>query len=353
MNGSFLDDNTKISALDKQEMLKELDSFPGQCAEACRLGLDQEIPDRYSRVNKILICGLGGSAIVGDLLKDYLITESKFPLIVNRDSHLPGFVDEQTLVILISYSGNTKETLHSLSDAVNKKACIAAVTSGGLLQKRAEKNNIPYVLVPGRRLPRASLGFMFFPVLNMLQKLKCISDKRKQVEEAVNLVKTLSRRWSSKIPVRRNEAKQLALALEGKIPILYGTNSHAEGIVRRWKSQLNENTKLFAGYNTFPEITHNEIECWKNVPDFIKLCKVVFFHEKLTYPEDKKRVLLSEKIISQIVGPVQHVYGEGKEKLARLFSLVYLGDFVSVYLALLYATDPTPMPNIDFIKKHL
>lgn len=353
MTVSRVDDRSYIKKLDQRGMLDELEHFPEQCQEAYQLGLALKLGQSYSRAKKIIICGMGGSAIIGDLLRDYLILEARVPMVVNRDSRLPGFVDQQTLVFLISYSGNTRETLRNYREALQRKANIIVITSGGLLEKEAKKNGLPCVTVRADNLPRASLGLLFFPVLNILRRLNFIDNKQNEIDEVLRLMKTLAKRWGRTAPSERNTAKKLALELQGRIPLFYGANSLMDGIARRWKSQINENTKLFASYNSFPEITHNEIECWQNLNSFKKLCKVLILNDTVPYAEDKKRITLGLNLITAKVGPVEHVYPIGKSSLARLFSLVYLGDFVSVYLALLYATDPTPMPMIDFIKSHL
>jgi len=348
-----LDNLDLLKNIDTRDMLAELENFPEQCAEAYRLGVDLRLPPDYKKADKILICGMGGSAIIGDLLHDYLKLETKVPVIVNRDSRIPNFVDKNTLVFLISHSGNTKETLHNYHDALKRKAKIVAITSGGRLKKETARLGLPCVSIRADGLPRASLGLLFFPVLNILQKLGFISNKHKEFSETLALVWELSRRWAGTVKTNRNQAKKLAAKLAGKIPVLYGANSLMDGVARRWKSQFNENTKLFAAYNIFPEITHNEIECWYNLKELRRYFKVFVLHDGIAYPEDQKRLDLSLRKISQNLGTVEQIHPYGQSALARLFSIVYLGDFVSVYLAFLYATDPTPMPMIDYIKANL
>lgn len=348
-----LDNSELLAKIDQKKMLEELENFPSQCREAYQLGLKLDLSKDFFRVNKILICGMGGSAIIGDLLHDYLKSESALPIAVNRDCRLPNYVDSDTLVFLISYSGNTKETLHNFHDAMAKKAKIVAVTSGGILLKEFSGADLPCVQVRADNLPRASLGLLFFPVLNVLQKLKLIRHREDDIKETLSLMENLSTRWGRKSKTKDNLAKILAEKLDGKIPVLYGANSLMDGVVRRWKSQFNENTKLFSCYNIFPEITHNEIECWHNLAKLRKYFKILLLNDGLLYPEDKKRLSLSCRLIGEKLGEIEQVKPFGKSALARLFSIVYLGDFVSVYLAFLYATDPTPMPMIDYVKANL
>jgi glucose/mannose-6-phosphate isomerase len=348
-----IDDLKLFNKIDRQGMLSELERFPEQLREARQLGSDLKLPADYKKVNKILICGMGGSAIVGDLLQGYLKLESDFPVIVNRDSQLPAFVDSQTLVFIITYSGNTVETLHNYQYARARKAKIIAVTSGGKMQQEAASKRIPYVKVSPGGLPRACIGLLFFPVLNILQSLGFIADKKKDLQETLRVISRLSRQWNRNSSAKQNRAKSLALSLFGKIPVLYGANSMMDGISRRWKGMLNENTKLFASYNTFPEVTHNEIECWQNLKNLRPHFKVIILQDKRVYPEDKKRLALSLRLIRKYIGTTETAVPVGTSALARLFSMIYLGDLMSVYLAFLYATDPSLMPNIDYIKKHL
>lgn len=350
----FKIDNLKLNSdIDQQGMLAELEHFPEQLQEAHQLGIGLRLPADYQKVNKILICGMGGSAIVGDLLLGYLKLESRLPVIVNRDSRLPAFVDNHTLVFLITYSGNTMETLHNYHDALTRKAKIVAITSGGKMQQEAMAKGIPWVKVRADGLPRASVGLLFFPVLNVLQDLGLITDKKADIRETLQVIANLSKLWGRDSHGTKNRAKSLARSLFGKIPVIYGANSLMAGISRRWKGMFNENTKLFASYNIFPEVTHNEIECWQNLKNLRQSFKVIILQDNIMYPEDKKRLALSQRLIEKYIGQTEQAAPVGKSALARLFSMVYLGDLVSVYLAFLYVTDPTPMPNIDYIKKHL
>ncbi len=348
-----IDDLKLINKIDQHGMLAELERFPGQLREARQLGSGLKLPADYKKINKILICGMGGSAIVGDLLLGYLKLESDLPVLVNRDSRLPAFVDNRTLVFLVTYSGNTRETLYNYRDARAKKAKIIAVTSGGKMLNEAERKKIPYVKVRADGLPRASIGLLFFPVLNVLQRLGIIPDKQRDIQETLQVITRLSRQWGRYSRVKQNRAKSLALSLFGKIPVLYGATSMMDGICRRWKGMFNENTKLFSSYNTFPEITHNEIECWQSLTPLHKSFKVIILQDTLPYPEDKKRLALSVRLIEKYIGKTETAVPVGTSVLARVFSMIYLGDLVSIYLALLYATDPSLMPNIDYIKKHL
>ncbi|MDD5131957.1 MAG: bifunctional phosphoglucose/phosphomannose isomerase [bacterium] len=348
-----IDNVELIKKIDCHGMLAELEQFPKQLQEAHQLGAGLKLAAAYKKVNKILICGMGGSAIVGDLLQGYLKLESELPVIVNRDSHLPAFVDRQTLVFVVTYSGNTKETLHNFQSALAKKAKIIAVTSGGKMCQAAILNKIPYIKVKADGLPRASIGLLFFPVLNILQDLGLIADKKKDIRETLRVINRLGRQWGGNSGIRQNRAKILALSLLGKIPVLYGATSLMDGISRRWKGMINENTKMFAAYNTFPEIAHNEIECWQSLGNLRKHFKVIVLQDRMAYPEDKKRLILGTHLIEKYIGKTETAAPVGTSALARLFSMIYLGDLISVYLAFLYATDPSLMPNIDYIKKHL
>ncbi|MDD5491598.1 MAG: bifunctional phosphoglucose/phosphomannose isomerase [bacterium] len=348
-----IDNLELIGKIDRHGMLPELERFPEQLREAHRLGSDLKLPANYKKVNKILICGMGGSAIVGDLLLGYLRMESKLPVLVNRDSQMPVFVDSQTLVFIITYSGNTIETLHNFKYAWTRKAKMVAITSGGKMQREAANKRIPLVKVRADGLPRASIGLLFFPVLNILQDLGLIADKKKDIQETLEVITRLSRQWGGRSGIRHNRAKSLALSLFDKIPVLYGATSMMDGISRRWKGMINENTKLFAAYNSFPEVTHNEIECWQSLKGMRKHFKVIVLQDKIAYPEDKKRLALSMRLIKNYTGSTETAAPVGNSALARLFSMIYLGDLMSVYLAFLYATDPSLMPNINYIKKHL
>lgn len=346
-----LDDLKLITEVDKSGMRRRLSDFPRQCEEAERLARNLEFPFSSEDVENVVISGMGGSAIGGDTLNSYLREKLKIPAIVNRNYSLPAFVNEKTLTIVISYSGNTEETLASLNEAHEKGSKLIVITSGGTIEEFCSLNSIPIIKIKGGLQPRESLGYIFIPLLILMEKTGFIESQHREISETVELLKILSKGYSPESP--ENDAKRLAVDIHGKIPLLYGIYGLTDSITLRWKCQFNENSKIPAFYNLFPELNHNEIEGWNTHHDlgrnfFIILLRSTDENENLA-----KQIEITKSILDERCGGIREVWGRGNGKLSQIFSLIYLGDFVSFYLAILNGIDPTPVKNIEKLKNQL
>jgi len=236
-----------FSELDKANMIELLEEFPQKMRDALRLG--EEFPfftpdPTFTRNFKnIVVLGMGGSAIGGDLLSDYLADEISIPLVVIRGYDIPKFVDENSLVFAVSYSGNTEETLSALRGCLEAKAGIIALTSGGKLADLTQKNNLPVIKVPVGIQPRAAISYLFFPMLKALERLGLIKEKGGDIEETFNILLKLSKEYSAKSSLKNNFAKKIALSLYQHLPLVYGSEGLLEAVAMRWKTQINENSK--------------------------------------------------------------------------------------------------------------
>jgi len=343
-----LDDRHIIDLYDSQKMIEILHDFPNHCSNAYLHSKKIEPTPLKNNINNIIVLGMGGSSIAGDMLKNTLLSELAVPIIVNRDYDIPHFVNENTLALVVSYSGETEETLSAFNQALEKKANIITFSTGGALKEASLKNNIYHVELPLGFMPRAALAYLFFPLLETLIKLKLISNKDKEIEELFNLLKFLHKSWKFDIPTEQNLAKKLAQRFYNKIPVIYTNSGYLESVALRWKNQINENSKALAHINCFPEILHNEVAAYtKNISVYENL-SVLF----LIDPEYKNvtRQVISLKQIIQNYLPIMELNPLGDLPLEKMISLTYLGDFVSVYLAYLYQQDPTPIQLIERIK---
>ncbi len=350
-----LDDLRQLKSIDKSDMLGLLTEFPKQCAKAKEIGEAFSIKRDYiAGCNKILFTGLGGSAIGADLIRTYLADEAKLPIFVNRNYTLPNFVSGDTLVVASSYSGNTEETISAYADAKRRGARLIAITSGGQLADMARADNIPLLAIPGGLPPRAALGYSFFPSLALLSKIGIASDKSGEIDSAIRLMDELGEdKIGPKAAAKDNLAKTLARRLYGKFPIIYGGQDHIDSVVIRWRGQLAENSKTLASSHVFPEMNHNEIVGWENPKkvfgDLIVLC----LRDSLDHPRTKKRMDITRRIIEKDGVEYIEVESIGRSLLERIFSLIYIGDFVSFYLAALNNVDPTPVDRVTYLKKEL
>ena len=313
-------------------MLQVIKDFPKQCREA--LGLPKGI-SASGKINNIVIAGMGGSAMGGDLLKIYL-SNTNIPVYVNRDYKVPNFVDENSLVFAVSYSGNTEETLSALNAAKEKKAQIIGITSGGKLSEECEK----VVNIPSGLQPRAALGYLFFPMLGILHNTNIIRVKNDELNEMMDILKQTDK--------FNEQGEELSKKLKEKIPIIYASEALG-AIAFRWKTQINENAKMPAFYNVFSEMNHNEIAGYKSMDHKFS---VVMILDKNDNDRVKKRMNICKEIMEEYV-EVEEVETQGESLLARMFSAIYLGDYVSYYMALWNRVDPSPVDIIEGMKKKL
>lgn len=352
MKVANLDDASAFTALDPSGMLRTVLSFPDMLETARRIALDAHLlaPQTFKNV---VVSGLGGSAIGGDLARALLADSLRIPMAVNRDYGIPAFVGEGTLFIASSYSGNTEETLAATHEAQERGARIVAITSGGRLREIAHEGGDPTVLVPGGYQPRAALAFSLVPVLVILMRLGAISLEDAAFDEAVEVARSMAARHGPDVPTDRNPAKQLAESLCGKLPVIYGSQGYRGVVALRWKGQINENAKAPAAANVFPELDHNEILSWSGPESQLAGMHVVVLRDPRESRAIATRVDLTKSVIGKHAGGITEVWSEGSSDLAKLCSLVYMADFVSVYLAYLYGVDPTTIDAIDFLKNEL
>lgn len=344
-----------------QELIRQYDpkgmrnlilNFPKQAEEAVAIGNAAKIKLTTKNVEQIVISGLGGSAIGGDLLRAYLADKCSVPVTVNRHYYFPEYVGKNTLVIISSYSGNTEETTASYNDAIKRKAKIFCITSGGEVERLAKKHKHPYIKIPGGFPPRAALGYSFFPTLIALSKLGFIKDQKKEIKETLALLNDLSARYSNHDSTG-NRALNLAKTVQGKLPLIYSAADKFDTVNTRWRGQITENAKTLAFGHVFPELNHNEIVGWEVLKDLMKKIHVIILRDKDDFKRIQLRMDVTKKIIGGLADGISEVHSEGKSLLARMFSLLYLADWLSFYLAMLNGVDPSPVKKIDFLKEEL
>jgi glucose/mannose-6-phosphate isomerase len=350
-----LDNIKAIKDCDRRDMLRLIESFPDQCQDARDIGSRFQVPPILKNQYKnIVVTGLGGSAIGGDILRSYVSDEAGIPIFVNRNYTLPHFVDNDSLVIVSSYSGNTEETISAYKDASSKRAKILAVTSGGEIARLAEKDSNAVIKIPSGLPPRCALGYSFFPTLIALSKMGLIGDKTKEIDEVIGLFRDMNKTMTGQaVPAKNNIAKMLAASLFGKYPIIYGGQDHIDSVVTRWRGQLAENAKTLSSGYVFPEMNHNEIVGWDNPAKLIKDFIVIILRDPGDHPRISKRMDITKSIIEKQGVKVLEVKSIGTDLLSRIFSLIHIGDSVSFYLAILNRVDPTPVDRIVYFKEEL
>jgi glucose/mannose-6-phosphate isomerase len=346
----LLENPQKMKAIDKADML----NF---CLNMCRHY--QEAADsaagiitRYPKPSNIIVTGMGGSAIGGELLKDWAKDKIQVPIEVNREYHLPAYANEKTLVLVTSYSGDTEETLSALRDAIKRRCMIYCITSGGALVEIAENLNIPYLQVPAGMPPRAALPYMLMPLLTFLEKISLVSGVTEGLDEALPILEEIERENAAEKPVEESLAKTLAANIEGFIPVIYGFGIYCS-IARRFKQQINENAKMIAKWDNLPEFDHNEIVGYDKSENIADGFAAIFIRDKDEPTEIRSRIEITKKLIEPSGISIYEVWSQGKSNLAKMLSVIAVGDFMSVYLAILRGVDPTPVPTINKLKSAL
>jgi glucose/mannose-6-phosphate isomerase len=347
-----LDNTSAYQQFDKSGMLDHLHQFPEQCQKAWEKVQKFEFPHLHTKISNVVIAGVGGSAIGGDFVRRLAMTDSKLPVWVHRDYDLPAFVDENTLVIASSYSGNTEETLSAFTKSLRTRAKKLAITSGGKLKDLAEKEGIPAFIIDYQAPPRAAFPHSFIPLVGIFQKLGLLTDKSADVQEAVDVLRTLSRDFVETAPLASNTAKQLAAKLQGRVAVIYGAEVFSE-VARRWKGEFNENSKAWAFFENFPELNHNAVVGYEFPAEAKQRIFVLMLRSPSLHPRNLLRYEVTSKLLTNAGIAYELVEARGQSALAQALSLVFLGDYASFYLSMLNEVDPTSTDAIDFVKQRL
>jgi len=357
---TILDQPEEIEKVDRSNMLNHCLNFPDYSKDAIKRAERVEIPKEvkisdktsitYTTPKNILILGMGGSAIGGELLRGWLRDTLPVPVDICRDHNLPAYANKDTLVMAISYSGETVETLSAFVDAIRRRCMTITVTSGGHLLTFSKKLNIPHVSVPQNFPPRAAFPYLFFPLPILLTKMKIIPDTRPSAEEALNTLKSIAEENAPRIPIENNPSKKLALELKETIPVVYGSGFY-EAVAHRMKTQFNENSKLPSSYDVFPELSHNEIVGWEASDNLTRGFFIILLRDRDDPPEVNHKIELTKALVSRKVRKVHEIYARGTSRIAKMLSLVVFGDFLSVYLAIALAIDPSPVKSIQTVKR--
>ena len=338
--------------IDPENMHKSIFEFPDHIIQALELGNKITLHNNYENIKNIVVAGMGGSAIGGDLVKLLIKNELKVPFVISRNYSLPNWVNQNTLVICSSYSGNTEETLSCFDDSLNKDANIIGISTGGKLKELLLKNKLDVITIPRGLQPRAALAYSFVPMLCLLNKLDFISSFFiQELNTSVNLLKVYRDKYCDQND--QNSSYTIAQRIYKTIPIIYGENENTGIIAVRWKDQFSENAKMLAFCNDLPEINHNEIVGWENNKTLLEKISVIWLKDLEDHPQIMARQTATKDIINKITSNHEIISLNGDTKVNRLLHLIHYGDWVSYWCAILHKTDPSPVVKIDQLKRIL
>ena len=301
--------------------------------------------------SRVVSAGMGGSAIAGEVIRSWLMHRSNVPVEVVRGYHLPAHVGPDSLVVAVSYSGNTEETVSLMAEALRRGCMVASVSSGGVLEEVSKRLGVPWVSVPKGLQPRAAMPHLLASQARILEA-SGLDVETGELLQASELLKRLSRELSPETPVEGNEAKRLALSIRGRFPVVYASETLWPAALR-FKTQLNENAKTPAKAEVFPELCHNDVVGFEGPGELLSSMCLVLLRDPGEEPAVRERVEAVKELAEGRVGALVEVWARGEKAVERILSAVMVGDAASVYLAVLYGVDPTPVRVISRIKERV
>jgi glucose/mannose-6-phosphate isomerase len=347
-----LDNVQAIRQIDRSNMLDKIHRMPEHLTEAITGFKKLEQINRLTDVDNIALVGMGTSAIAAEIALDWLSDHLKMPTTLIRDSGLPSFSNERTMILTISYSGNTQETLEALVNALHQKCRVVTISSGGNMKRISETNGIPHIDIKPGLEPRTAFPFLFVASALTLALLSDKEDAEKEIREASDNLRGLRNRIGWNVAFADNPAKQLAVSLLDSIPVAYAFRKNG-GFARRFKNQLNENCKMPVMLSILPEACHNELEAWSMVRRYSWKFSHIFLRV-CESDEESIRIEETQRSLSEVGAiNIHEVRGEGNTRVSQLLSVTYFIDYVSFYLGVLRGIDPTPWEKIQELKKRI
>lgn len=348
MDPSILDNIHEIKKIDKNNMLSFLENITKHYKLAEKNS--NQLFLNYPNPSNIIIAGMGGSAIGGELFKDWAQNKIEIPIEVIRDYSLPSYANKKSLVFVLSYSGETEESLSAFLDALKKKCLICCISSGGKLIEYSKKIGLPHIIVPSNIPPRAALPHMFTPLLVAIEKCNLVQSSE-ELHEAIEILGLISKENSPKIATKNNFSKKLSVNIGTSIPVVYGFGVF-NAVARRYKQQFNENSKIPSRWDVFSELNHNEIVGWEQKGKLSEYYSAIILRDANEPPAIKARIELTKSLMD-IPSKTLEVWSKGESNLEKMLSLICIGDFTSIYHAIMNRIDPTPVNTINKLKNKM
>lgn len=327
-------------AAKKTTMEQLIVDFPKHIEKAIEIGCTFKPAANGTTIQNVVISGLGGSGIGGTMAAELFAAHCRVPMVVNKEYGIPSFINQHTLFIASSYSGNTEETISATRLALAAGAVVVVVSSGGELVKMADQLGLGCIVIPGGQPPRASFGLSFPQILFVLKAYNLIDGE--VVAELRSTINLLGRLQNSV----KEEAKMVTEMLFGKLPVIYAA-AGSEAVAVRFRQQVNENSKMLCWHHVIPEMNHNELVGWRTENQHLA---VVLFRNKHDHPRIQARIDLNKEVFAQYTSTIIEIWSKGEQPLERALYLVHLGDWISLYLGQKKGIDITEVKVIDALK---
>ena len=338
--------------LDPENMLGYIDALPEDLSKAWQLGKQLSLP-AYQQIERVVIAGMGGSAIGGDLLAAYLADQLTIPVVSHRNYDLPAWAKgKNTLVICSSHSGNTEETLSSFNKALQEDCSLLVLCTGGRLQAEATKKGVPLWTFAHTGQPRTAIPYSFGLLLALFCRLGLAKVDEAEIEDAIAVMRTARIKLTASAELAANPAKRIAGQLINR-NVLVMAAGELEVVARRWKTQINELAKAWACFEGLPEANHNTLAGLDFPVQLFEHTSVLFLRSKIDHPRNALRLDATQQAYLIAGAAVDAIWGQGNSRLAQMWSLLQFGDYVAYYLALFYGVDPTPVEALTRLKQTL
>lgn len=336
--------------IDIYNMFNAIYTFPEQIEQALHIGKRISLQHTYDHIEQICIVGMGGSGMAAHIMQSLLKETCTKNIVIHKNYTLPAWVQRNTLVICISYSGNTEETLSCFEQAHNRNVSIIGICAGGSLYEQLLTYDYDYIIVPHGLQPRAALGYLTVPLLYLIHKLGYIDDTIiKQLHNVPTHLKSYRDIFAAQDA--KNPAYLYATNLKQCLPVIFGESNTTACIAQRWQAQFAENSKMISRTHMLPELNHNEIVGWKNNPHLLKSSAVIWLTDPDMHDRNKERCVITKNLLEGHPIIQLHFEGFGSDWCQRLFYLIHFGDWISYWCALAHSTDPTAITSIDMLKQ--
>lgn len=352
----MLDNVEKITKADKKDVLKATEMLWQQCRQAWDDTKDIALAPNYQDVNKAIVVGMGASHLGAQVINAVYQPSLKIPLIIQNEYNAPGYIDDKSLVIATSYSGNTEETLSFASQAIIRKAKMICISSGGKLAEFSKENNLPSYIFESKfnpsKIPRYGSGYLFIAQMAFLAKVGAISLKQSDVDTIIDTLKSQNEKYTLSMDTTNNPAKQLAKSCLGKVVILVASE-HLAGSAYILKNQINESAKNFSALFKIPELNHHLLEGLAHPRQNKRILQFVFFESNLYHERNQKRYTITKQVVTKQGIGITSFKPQSPTKISQAFETIAFGSFTSLYLSILNQVDPGPNPWVDFLKEKL
>jgi glucose/mannose-6-phosphate isomerase len=348
----ILDDQERVQTVDKRDMLRLINELPEQCETALGVGRGFAVEPLTEKPNVIFISGVGDSGLAGDMVVATVGEEASVPIVSDHGGRLPAYVGEGSVVFIVDYSGKSQSALRNYREAVSRRANVICVTTGGRLREAASNDDGRIVKIPSGQPSRTAIGYLYAPIVAVIEGLGLVSGAVEKLSYAIRLLKNSREYFRFTAPTSRNLAKQLALALMGKTPVIYGAAGYRAAIARRWKSQIGANSKSPACVGLFPNLADGEISAWEASDRAYPPVAMLFFTDAADKMTEIRDVMGVSRELLERFG-VTDIEMQGNTTYEKLLYGVYLGDYVSCYLAIAYGVNPSITENAAAIAERV